>query len=394
MEENKPAPPCEIGEPPGYKRLWFLTVFLACIGIINFGMLSYTHYRVHADPNYTSFCAISKDINCDTVANSPYSVAAGLPVSVWGLAGFLLVLALLLQCYRLNDLTRHLWSSLFLLGSAFTIASLYFAYISTFLIKSFCLLCMGAYAVNFGLLFISWIARRRLHLKPLVSSTLAPWRYPTGRRTLFAITALALPTLLLPASGFVPNYWEASTGPKGSGVQWGVTDEGDPWIGADKPALEIIEYADYQCLQCRKVHFHLRRLIENNPGKLRLIHRHFPMDHKVNPLVTEPFHVGSGALALLAIYASSVNRFWEMNDTLYEVAGTEHTVDIESIASKAGLDKNGLFDAVTHPDRVEKLSRDIRSGLKLGVAGTPAYYINGELFFGTIPREIIERFLH
>jgi protein-disulfide isomerase len=142
------------------------------------------------------------------------------------------------------------------------------------------------------------------------------------------------------------------------------------------------------------MHFHLRRLIENNPGKLRLIHRHFPMDHKVNPLVSEPYHVGSGALALLAVYASSMNKFWELNDLLYEIAAANQTVDIRSIASRAGLDRRGLFDEITTPDHVQKLERNIKSGLKLGINGTPAFFVNGQLFHGTIPAETIERYLN
>lgn len=365
MKDGPSAAEFDKAEAAGYKWLWRAAILLSSIGVINFAVLSYTHYRVNVDPNYVSFCALSNSINCDTVAHSPYSVAAGLPVSVWGIAGVLSFLGLLLQCRRLNEFSRNVWSLLFLLAGAFTIVSLYFAYLSTIFIKSVCLLCLGAYAVNFGLLYISWIARRRLNLHSLASDITALWRHGKDRLTSFMIPAFAACFLLLPSLGLVPKYWEAPASPKGIGVHRGITDEGDPWIGSDNPALEITEYGDYQCVQCRKMHFHLRRLIENNPGKLRLIHRHFPMDHKVNPLVIEPYHVGSGALALLAIHASSKNRFWEMNDTLYEVAGTEHTVDIQSIASKAGLDKSGLFDEVTKPDNVQKLTQDIKSGLKL-----------------------------
>ncbi|MCU0736223.1 MAG: thioredoxin domain-containing protein [Methylotetracoccus sp.] len=394
MKDGTSSVDVSTAEPSGYKWLWRGAILLSSIGVINFAVLSYTHYRVNVDPSYASFCAISKSVNCDTVAHSPYSVTAGLPVSVWGIAGILLFLSLLAHCNRLNEFSRNAWSLLFLLAGAFTIVSLYFAYLSTFFIKSFCPLCLVAYSVNFGLLYISWIARRRLSLHSLAPDITALWRHGKDHLTAFMVPALAASVLLLPILGLVPKYWEAPSIPKGIGVHRGVTDEGDPWIGSDNPVLDIIEYGDYQCVQCRKMHFHLRRLIENNPGKLRLIHRHFPMDHKVNPLVSEPYHVGSGALALLAVYASSMNKFWELNDLLYEIAAANQTVDIRSIASRAGLDRRGLFDEITTPDHVQKLERNIKSGLKLGINGTPAFFVNGQLFHGTIPAETIERYLN
>lgn len=49
------------------------------------------HVFVHTDPSYHSVCAMSDGVNCETVAVSPYSVFAGLPVSVWGIAGYVVL---------------------------------------------------------------------------------------------------------------------------------------------------------------------------------------------------------------------------------------------------------------------------------------------------------------
>ena len=74
----------------------------------------------------------------------------------------------------------------------------------------------------------------------------------------------------------------------------------------------------------------------NYPGKIKLIHRHFPMDHTVNPLVRKPVHIGSGDLAKLAIFAGTQNKFWQMSDYLFATARTMDKLDLKVVADKVG----------------------------------------------------------
>ena len=71
------------------------------------------------------------------------------------------------------------------------------------------------------------------------------------------------------------------------------------------------EFTDYLCFQCRKMHYYLRDLVARYPDKIRLVHRNYPMDHEFNPMVKEPFHVGAGKMALLAIHAAASGSFLE-----------------------------------------------------------------------------------
>jgi protein-disulfide isomerase len=169
----------------------------------------------------------------------------------------------------------------------------------------------------------------------------------------------------------------------------GLTDEGHPWIGAERPALEIAEFADYQCFQCRKMHYYLRELVAKYPDKIRLIHRNYPMDHEVNFIVQEPFHVGSGKMALLAIHAAMAGRFWQMNDFLFDLAGNGKDIDLKEVSEKTGLDPLGLAGSLQNPVFRQRLMIDIRSGMKLRILGTPSYLINSKVYEGHIPAEIL-----
>jgi protein-disulfide isomerase len=174
-----------------------------------------------------------------------------------------------------------------------------------------------------------------------------------------------------------------------SHAQTGITAEGHPWIGAEQPELEIIEFADYQCFQCKKMHHYLRELVGRYPEKIRLVHRSFPMDHEVNFIVPEPFHVGSAKLSLVSIYAAAVGKFWEMNDLLYRISKTGGAINLREIAEATGMDVRQLAAATKDPVLKKRLEIDIRHGLKLGILGTPSYVINGQVYQGFVPHESI-----
>ncbi len=193
---------------------------------------------------------------------------------------------------------------------------------------------------------------------------------------------------------YFPHYWHFEIPDISANITKGVTEDGHPWIGAEKPELEITEFIDYQCFQCKKMHFFLRQAVADNPDRIRLTHRHYPMDHEFNPtVVPEPFHVGSGKMALLAIYAQEKGKFWEMNDALFTVDKKHGIINLEEIAKDVGLNHRGLLWAINSKVIQHKLSIDIWDGMQLKITGTPAYVINGKVHLGHIPPELFKKVL-
>ena len=74
---------------------FWVAVALAAAGLVDSIYLSVSHYRNYVDIGYSSFCAISRAINCDTVSQSPYAIFLGMPVPVWGVIGYIFVLLLI-----------------------------------------------------------------------------------------------------------------------------------------------------------------------------------------------------------------------------------------------------------------------------------------------------------
>jgi len=142
------------------------------------------------------------------------------------------------------------------------------------------------------------------------------------------------------------------------------------------------------------MHLLLRRLITEHPGRIKLIHHHYPMDHEFNSVVVpEPFHVGSGKMSMIAIYAASKGKFWEMNDALYQMGRDKKPFNTRTLAETTGFSGGELAAATQHPQIREFLSHDIRQGMKLGITGTPTYVIDGKVYEGSIPREILEKIM-
>jgi protein-disulfide isomerase len=117
------------------------------------------------------------------------------------------------------------------------------------------------------------------------------------------------------------------------------------------------------------------------------------MDHEVNYIVKEPFHIGSGKMALIAIYALSKGKFWEMNDLLFEIGGRQRQIDLNRVAEKTGLETADLILALKAPVIRNKLSRDVWQGMKLRILGTPSFVINGKIYAGNIPADVLQKYL-
>lgn len=366
-------------------------LILAAFGIAASAYLGLSHYRNYTDIGYSSFCAISQAINCDTVSQSPWSILLGIPVALWGILGYTIFFILSLPAQVNTEERRGLWDLLFLIALLFSLIDLFFGYITAVKIESYCIVCLFTYVVSFALLFQTWIIRRRFNKHSLFTGLKSSLRFLIRGKIVMiplVILVLVFGTLRI----VMPTYWEYRYPQLSQNIAKGVTEEGHPWIGAENPELIIKEFTDYQCFQCSKVHFFLRQLVDKYPDKIRLVHYHYPMDENFNTvLVKEPFHTGSGELALLTIAASRQGKFWEANDALYTVI--RHGIaalNIQKFAEKLQLDAEQLKKDMHSESALKQVESDIRTGLKNNIIGTPSFIVDGKVYTGRLPNEILD----
>ncbi len=361
---------------------------LLITGLLDSVYLFVSHYKVYTDIAYSSFCAISKSLNCDTVSQSSFSILFGMPVPIWGIWGYLFLILIFPFLFKNRESQKHLWTLFFVTVCLFCIYSLTLAFVSTFYIHSYCLMCMGLYGVNLALFFYSYQMIKKHKESGFFNRFLSDLLYLKSRTKSLFVSINVFFALVIVLWAIFPRYWtfeqeEMPTLPSG------ITEEGSHWIGALDPEITIIEYTDYMCFQCKKMHFYLRSLIAENPNKIRLVHKNFPLDISVNFVINQSLHTGAGDMAKLAIYAGLKERFWEMNDLLFQIDQSKGTIALNEIAIKLNFDSKELAWALENKDIRLLLKKDIAMAAKAGVTGTPSYVINGKLFLGTISPDLL-----
>lgn len=379
--------------PLAYPYYFQPAFIITLIGFFDSIYLAVSHYRNYVDMGYQSFCAISRSFNCDTVSQSPYSILLDVPVPIWGLMGYGFFLFLLGFAWHPAAGRKRMWSLLMLIALVFSVYSVVLAIISSYLIRTYCLMCILSYAVNLALLFYAWLIRKRFgsesFFKAFKKDIVFLLGFPKiSIPVVSGFTAAALIMLLV-----FPPYWHMNPPVLSKNTPTGVTEDGHPWIGAENPRLTIVEFSDYRCFQCKKMHYFLRRLIEAQPDKIRLIHRHFPMDHTINPLVKESFHPGAAKLAIISLFALENGKFWEMNDLLFDITKDTSMVNLRYFAKETGIKFEKIKYVFQDRQLMAKLIQDIREGLTYELTGTPGFVIDEKVYLAQIPPEILRPYL-
>ena len=133
----------------------------------------------------------------------------------------------------------------------------------------------------------------------------------------------------------------------------------------------------------------MREWVAKYPNAVRVVHRHFPLDNQCNSLIQRPFHAQACAYARLAACASLVGRFWEANDYLFDHAREAPTITAEVLAKAIGVDVSTLSECVDKSG-AEIVQNDVEEGLKFKIQGTPSFVVNGTMYKGQVPDEILE----
>jgi uncharacterized membrane protein/2-hydroxychromene-2-carboxylate isomerase len=353
------------------------------VGVLLSADLLRLHVRVHTDPGYHSYCAVTEYVDCESVAMSGYAVFAGLPVALWGLLGYLFVGGLCIWGLR-RSRQPGTWPFGLLLGLsliAVTMGGILF-YISHWRIQSLCIVCTAAYVVNLILCGLAVGALKKQNTGIFAAlrddlRQLAELKRPALAYGLSFVAGAAVLWLI------IPSYWqiEAATGPGGLPV--GETSEGSHWIGARDPAVEIVEFSDYQCPYCSRAHAEVRLMVEMNPDKIRLVHRHYPLRS----------HRHAFDYAMMAHCAGQQNRFWEANDYLFANGQREAPVTAGELAGELQIDAGDLEACRASAEARQAVLEDVQAGRAFRIRGTPTFIIGDKHYPGRIPETVLESLL-
>lgn len=147
-----------------------------------------------------------------------------------------------------------------------------------------------------------------------------------------------------------------------------------PKISAKSPSrgpvgapVKIIEFGDFQCPYCKELARLFKTLENDYKDKIRFVWKDFPLID---------IHEKALTAAEVARCAQEQNKFWEMHDKIFENQLSLNDQIYISLAEQIDLDQQKFIDCVSQNKKLDLVQKDVEEGLRLGVAGTPHFYIN------------------
>lgn len=151
---------------------------------------------------------------------------------------------------------------------------------------------------------------------------------------------------------------------------------GRPARGGSKAPVTIIEFSDYECPFCKRAEESVQRVLGAYGDQIRFVYRDYPL----------PFHANARPAAEAAHCANAQGKFWEYHTKLMASKDLSAAA-LQGLAGKVGLDRAKFDECVAKRQFKDAVEKDIADATKVGVNGTPAFFINGRLLDGAQPFE-------
>jgi protein-disulfide isomerase len=158
--------------------------------------------------------------------------------------------------------------------------------------------------------------------------------------------------------------------------------EGKIQIGPDSAKHTIIEFFDYFCGYCKKIHPELIELTESRDDVRVIFLQH--------PILNE----SSKVIARIAIAASMQGKGFEFHDSIFTLQGSITNEKLKESIKKANINEVKLAIDLDRDEveKIMKLSSFLAGGS--GARGTPAIFINNTFYPGYLPKAKIEALLN
>jgi protein-disulfide isomerase len=162
-------------------------------------------------------------------------------------------------------------------------------------------------------------------------------------------------------------------------------------VGVDGPSrgpagapVTIVEFEDFQCPFCRGSQRILDQVLLRYKDKVRLVHRDFPL---------QSLHPSSWKAHEAARCAEERGKFWQYRELLYKNPPATTEEQLTSYASQLGLDPSDFKKCLDSGKFKPVVQKDEDEAIRLGVQGTPAFFINGQFLAGAQPESEFVRII-
>ena len=152
-------------------------------------------------------------------------------------------------------------------------------------------------------------------------------------------------------------------------------------IGPQDAENTIIEFMDYFCGYCKKIHSELISVVEKRDDTKVIFLQH--------PILSE----SSNLIAKMVVAANLQGKGWDLHHGLFTVKGSLTQQKLDQIIIDSEINKTKLMIDMGKDeiDNTVQLSSFLAMGS--GARGTPALFINEEFVGGYLPLEKLESML-
>jgi uncharacterized membrane protein/protein-disulfide isomerase len=391
-------------------RIRVIILALAAAGLFFAGASTWVHYRLLTDPNYASPCDISTSFNCTQVLLSSYGSVRGVPVAIGGLIWFALVglIAGFAQPVAAgagkgkDDSASPAGSYVFALATIGLAVVLYLAYASFFVLRTWCVLCLGTYVSVIGIFVASGMTSS-------IAMTRLPARLMRDLKTLTAQPVWLLVAILyLAGAASAVAFFPREGGPGAASPApapqnappadaqsafadaWFKQPRVDLGIPAEGATVVVVKFNDFLCGGCKASHVAYAPILEkyqkSHPGAVRQVLKDWPWNTRCNFNAggTLRGHEGACEAAVAVRLAAERGKGDQMIEWLFAeqqklIEASMRGTGPEQIKTKAS-EMLGVTAADFDREygvKLEAIRRDVADGGVLRVQSTPTYYING-----------------
>ena len=369
--------------------------FISGLGMIVASVMTIEHYFAANFPETIfegSFCDINAFFNCDSSAFSVISQIGGVPLGFFGLiVGGLVSLGAVFPSEAFERSNK----SISLLNVLGVISLLAF---SVFVLGSLCLLCSGFYLFSIVSFFLFW----RYGIDSDAPGILSRWLRPS----ILHLSAFALVTAA-GAFGF-SLFHDAKEDAQTGGVASRIVDQYYSLPEVQLPStlsplwslqsteefdgapIQIVEYADLLCPDCRFLAEQIHRLDEEFPGQINVVFQAFPLEGICNDVVEKDLHKGACEITYMAAHDPA--NFKAIHDEIWEAWPEPRDPEWrQGMAQRYGVE-----EGPSDPETQALVHTLIQTGkeyektsdqFSYGIRSTPTMILNGRMVIGTLPYE-------
>ena len=142
-----------------------------------------------------------------------------------------------------------------------------------------------------------------------------------------------------------------------------------PMKGNPEASVTVVEFTDYQCPNCAAVHPVVERLITEYGDRVRFVVRDFPLSS---------IHADAQKAAEAAEAAREQGKYWDFTAILFRNQSSLKPAQLKQYAQVLGLDAAKFGAALDSGRFADKIQRDLNDGERIGVNGTPTFFVNGK----------------